>query len=138
MLTAFCFAGTAQAEAWLTSWDEAAKVSARTGKPILMDFTGSNWCGWCQKLKLEVFDTPEFAKWASKKVVLLELDFPQGIPQDAKLKQQNARLAEKYDVKGYPTIMFVTAKGDVLGQSGYGEGGPKAWTSKADELLKKK
>ncbi len=49
---------TARAEGdWLTSWDEAAKQSKKSGKPILIDFTGSDWCGWCIKLKKEVFDT---------------------------------------------------------------------------------
>jgi len=82
----------ASAEPWLTSWDAAAKQSKATGRPILMDFTGSDWCIWCKRLKSEVFDTDEFKKWASQKVVLLEVDFPQSVPQLASVKAQNAKL----------------------------------------------
>lgn len=130
---------SARAEgAWLTSWDEAVKQSKKTGKPILMDFTGSDWCGWCIKLKKEVFDTPEFAAWASKKVVLLEVDFPNQKPQSAQVKKQNEQLQAKYQIEGYPTILFVDASGKELGRYGYDSGGPKNWTSNADKMLSKK
>lgn len=130
--------GLASAEAWLTSWDEAAAASKKSGKPILMDFTGSDWCIWCQKLKKEVFTTPEFEAWAAKNVVLLELDYPRSTPQPEAVKKQNASLAEKYNIEGYPTVLFVDASGKVLGQTGYEKGGPVAWTSGAEKLMKKK
>jgi protein disulfide-isomerase len=103
-----------------------------------MDFTGSDWCGWCIKLKNEVFNTPEFKAWAAKKVVLLELDFPRKAEQSAELKKQNQELAQKFNIEGYPTIIFADANGKQLGQYGYDEGGPAVWTKKADEFLKKK
>lgn len=130
--------GGACAEGWLTSWDEAAKVSQQTGKPILMDFTGSDWCIWCQRLKKEVFDTAEFQTWADRNVVLLELDFPQETEQPAAVKEQNAKLAERYAVQGYPTVLFVNAAGDKLAEYGYDKGGPSVWTLKAQTLLDKK
>ncbi|MCA9791540.1 MAG: thioredoxin family protein [Candidatus Eremiobacteraeota bacterium] len=123
-------------EGWLTSYEEAVQKSKETGKPILMDFTGSNWCGWCIKLRKEVFDTPEFAKWADENVVLLELDFPQGVEQAPDIKEQNHQLMEKYQVEGFPTILFVTSEGKVLGRYGYDTGGPSSWTSKAGEMIK--
>ncbi len=123
---------------WLTSYSDAVAQSKATGKPILMDFTGSNWCGWCKKLKAEVFETAEFKKWASDNVVLLELDFPRGIPQSAALKQQNQELAQKFGVQGYPTIIFANSSGKVLGQYGYDEGGPSVWTKTASGYLKKR
>ena len=125
-------------DGWLTSYADATKESKKTGKPILMDFTGSNWCGWCIKLKTEVFNTPEFKAWAAKKVVLLELDFPQGVEQPAELKKQNKELSQKYNIEGFPTIIFADATGKELGKYGYDEGGPAVWTKKADEFLKKK
>ena len=125
-------------DTWLTSWDAAAKESKKTGKPILMDFTGSNWCGWCIKLKKEVFDTPEFKAWAAKRVVLLGLDFPQGIEQPAALKKQNEELSKKYNVEGFPTIIFADATGKQLGQYGYDQGGPAVWTKKAEAMIAKK
>jgi protein disulfide-isomerase len=127
------------AEGWLTSWDEATKQSKKTGKPILADFTGSDWCGWCIKLKKEVFNLPEFKKWASANVILLELDFPtEKVAQSDALKKQNAALRDKYKIRGYPTILFLDAEGKVLGQSGYREGGPSAWTKHAESIIKKK
>lgn len=129
--------GIASAETWLTSWDQAAKESKRTGHPILMDFTGSDWCVWCQKLKKEVFNTPEFTAWASKNVVLLELDYPHSTAQPEAVKKQNAELAQKYSIEGYPTVLFVDAAGKVKGQTGYEAGGPKAWIASAEKLMKK-
>ena len=66
---------------WFTSLEEAAKVSMSTGKPIMANFTGSDWCGWCKKLKREVFDQAEFKNWADENIVLLELDFPRRVAQ---------------------------------------------------------
>ncbi|MEW6281813.1 MAG: thioredoxin family protein [Candidatus Eremiobacterota bacterium] len=122
---------------WLTSWDEASKQSKKTGKPILMDFTGSDWCGWCIKLKKEVFDTPEFQAWAKKNVILLEVDFPRSKQQSEEVKKQNEDLSQKYSIEGYPTIVFVNHKGDVLGTYGYDEGGPGPWIKNAEKMIKK-
>ncbi len=66
----------AQEIKWLDSYEEAAKISKETNKPILANFTGSDWCRWCKVLDKEVFRTDEFKTWASENVVLLELDFP--------------------------------------------------------------
>jgi protein disulfide-isomerase len=128
---------TAKTE-WLTSYEQAVRQSKSTGKPIMMDFTGSNWCGWCMKLKKEVFETDQFKKWASHHVVLLELDFPRGIEQPANLKKQNQELAAKYQIQGYPTIIFINADGQALGNYGYDAGGPTVWLKKAGELISKR
>ena len=134
-LATSAFAGE---KGWLTSWDEAARQSKTTGKPILMNFTGSDWCGWCIKLKKEVFTTPEFQAWAAKKVVLLEVDFPRKTQLNAKTKTQNDGLAQKYGIQGFPTIVFANAKGEQLGTAGYEEGGPANWTKLAEQQMKKK
>ena len=81
---------------WLTSYSEAVSQSKSYGKPILMDFTGSDWCGWCQRLKAEVFDMPEFKKWATDNVILLEVDFPRNTPLTPALKRQNDELAPNF------------------------------------------
>lgn len=123
---------------WLTSYSEAVKLSKKTNKPILADFTGSDWCTWCIRLHKEVFDKPEFAEWAKKNVVLLELDYPQSKPQPAALKKQNAELQQKYQIQGYPTVLFLDHTGKMLGQYGYDQGGPAVWTKKASEMIKRK
>ena len=61
---------------WLTSYEQAQKEAQSKKKLLLMDFTGSDWCGWCIMLDKEVFSKKEFQEYASKNLVLLELDFP--------------------------------------------------------------
>ena len=64
----------AQELKWETNIDKAMEVSSKTKKPMLLFFTGSDWCGWCIRLQNEVLKTPEFTKWANENVVLVELD----------------------------------------------------------------
>lgn len=120
---------------WLTSFDKASAEAQKSGKPILADFTGSDWCPWCVKLRQEVFDTKAFKDWAAKNVVLLELDFPRKKAQDAATKKANAVLAKKYKIEGFPTVIFMSADGAQLGQSGYHQGGPKPWIANAQKIL---
>lgn len=128
---------------WLKSYDEAVQLSKQTGLPILADFTGSNWCGYCVKLKKEIFDTPIFKSWAAKNVVLLELDFPRPNLQPEWIKQQNNQLRSRYEITSYPTVLILNAEGDVMGSQGYMRGGPEAWiavannTVQANQALKK-
>ena len=122
-------------EGWLTSHDDAVAQAEATGKPILVDFTGSDWCGWCIKLDKEVFSTSAFKEWAGENVILLVLDFPRSKSQSAKLKQQNQRLQQKYGVRGYPTILFLDEKGGVIGRSGYRRGGAEAWIVNAQNVI---
>ena len=112
---------------WLTDYQQALQQAKKTGHPILANFTGSDWCGWCKKLKAEVFDTKEFKEWATKNVVLLELDSPRGKPQSAELKKQNQQLAQQFGIQGYPTIAIIDATGKKIGELGYEEGGPSKW-----------
>ena len=98
--------------AWLTDFEEAKKRAAAEKKPILMFFTGSDWCGWCIKLHEDVLDKDEFQKFAKENLILLELDFPNSIPQSDALKKQNRALDEKFKVEGYPTMVLVEADGE--------------------------
>lgn len=131
-------ATSAGGQGWLNSYDKAAALAKKTDRLILADFTGSDWCGWCIKLKKEVFNTPTFQKWASENVVLLEVDFPSRKAQPAALKKQNQDLAQKFGIKGYPTIVFFNAKGKQLGRSGYRAGGPTPWIQNAQSIIGKR
>jgi thiol-disulfide isomerase/thioredoxin len=135
---ALAVAASTLASEWMTDYNKALALSKKTGKPILADFTGSDWCGWCIRLKGEVFSKPEFAAWAKKNVILLELDYPRRKALPAGIVKQNEILAAKYKIEGYPTILFLGSKGQVLGQYGYDQGGPKTWTANADKMLKGK
>jgi protein disulfide-isomerase len=123
---------------WLTDFEQAKKVAKEENKAILIDFTGSDWCGWCMKLHEEVFSKKKFLEFAKKNFVLLELDFPskKEIPED--LKKQNKELAKKYNVEGFPTVVLTDAKGRKFAQTGYVEGGPDAYVKHLEELLEKK
>jgi protein disulfide-isomerase len=127
----------AAAGKWTNSAPEAAALAKASGRLILADFTGSDWCGWCKRLKAEVFDTKEFHDWSAKNVVLLEVDFPQSIQQPDGLKRQNQNLQKAYNISGYPTILFLNADGKIVGKSGYMDGGPKNWIDNAQRIIDK-
>ena len=120
---------------WLTDLDEAKKVAAKDNKKLLVDFTGSDWCGWCIRLKKEVFDQKEFAA-ASKDFVLVELDYPQKKQQSAEVKAKNKALSEKFGIEGFPTIMLLDANGEPFAQTGYQAGGPVKYLAHLAELMK--
>lgn len=132
----------AQELVWHTDAKKAIIESNKSKKPLLLFFTGSDWCGWCIRLQEEVFTKPDFKKWAKDNVVLLELDFPRRTAQDDNLKMQNAQILQVFGVKGYPTIWFVNAQLDnekinftQLGSVGYVAGGPTKWVESAKTIL---
>ena len=128
---------------WHEDLKEAITISEKENKPLMLFFTGSDWCGWCVRLQKEVFFKPEFTKWATENVVLVELDFPRKKAQSQELRAQNAQLQQQFQVRGYPTIWFVKAdknsSGQVnlsqLGRTGYVKGGPAAWIATANQQL---
>ncbi len=123
---------------WGTDLPAATAQTKKEKKLVVMDFTGSDWCGWCIKLKKEVFDTPDFAKYAKDNLVLVEVDFPSKKKMSAELKKANDALKDKYDANGFPTIVVLNGEGkQVWKQVGYMAGGPKAWTEKLDDARKK-
>jgi len=119
---------------WFESYENAHRESLRTGKPILAAFTGSDWCGPCIGLQKNVFDSPEFQTWSKENVVLLELDFPKKTIQDPKVKSQNDGLARKYNITGYPTVLFLDADGKAMGKLGHSTDANK-WIAAADQQL---
>ena len=131
---------TARAElTWLTDLDEAKKVATKENKKLLVDFTGSDWCGYCIKLHKEVFDTPEFEKFA-KDYVLVELDFPKRKEQPAAEKAKNQAAQKKYGVNGFPTVIIINSSGKVLNRAeGYApDSGPDAYLPKLGAPAAKK
>ena len=106
-------------EGWLTDFEAAAEKKM----PILADFSGSDWCGWCIKLKKEVFSQKEFKDFAKENLVLFMADFPRKSKQDEKTMKQNKELMTKYAVRGLPTVLLVDAEGKVLARTGYKPGG---------------
>ena len=138
LTTWLAFTVTAGELTWLTDLPAAQAQAKKEKKLVLMDFTGSDWCGWCIKLNKEVFNTPEFAKYAKDNLVLVELDFPRNKPQTAALKKANEALQAKHGADGFPTIVVLNSDGkEVWKQVGYMPGGPTAWIAKLDDAKKK-
>lgn len=128
---------TASAESnWVTDYKKAQEDAKAGKKLMLLNFTGSDWCGWCMKLDREVFSTPEFQNFASKNLVLVKLDFPRRKPQTEALKKQNEQLAQKYGIQGFPTIIVLNGQGEKVGELGYMEGGPSPFLAKLETLPK--
>ena len=134
-------------ESWLVNVEEAYALSKETNKPILANFTGSDWCGWCKRLSAEVFDTPEFNEWAAENVILLELDFPRKTQLPQEQQAQNRSLQQAFKVTGFPTIwMFDLSKPNnddkfelqAYGKTGYVRGGPANYTKQLDKMVAKK
>jgi protein disulfide-isomerase len=123
---------------WLTSLPQAMAQAQKENKMVLMDFTGSDWCGWCIKFKKEALDTKEFGDYAARNLVLVEVDFPNKKPQSDDLKNANKALGDHYKVSGYPTFVVLGKDGKEIGrQVGYEEGGAKAFLAKLDNFKKK-
>jgi protein disulfide-isomerase len=146
ILTLFLVLGSltiqAQELTWQTDINKAMDISKKSKKPIMLFFTGSDWCGWCIRLQKEVLKTPEFAKWAKDNVVLVELDFPRRTPQLPEIQKQNMELQQALGVRGYPTVWFVNATKkdgkinlEQLGSTGYVAGGPTPWLEGANKIL---
>lgn len=103
-------------EGWHVNLEDAIAESSKTGKPILANFTGSDWCGWCKRLDKTVFHQADFKPWADKNVVLLELDFPKRFKLPQEIAQQNRNLAQSFQVRGYPTVWLFDAGLDASGK----------------------
>jgi protein disulfide-isomerase len=138
-LFALGFAHAAPPPGWTEDYAKAIAKAKAENKNLLLDFTGSDWCGYCVALDNEVFSTAKFKSWAKDKLVLVKVDFPHNTRQTDKIKEQNAELKKKFPPSGYPTILVVDADEKVLAKkSGYSPGsGPKAYIEALDAFLKK-
>jgi len=118
----FAAAPTAMAADWQTDYDKALQMAKRQNKHLLLDFTGSDWCGPCIELRKKVFSRPEFAAYAENNLILMEVDYPQRKKQSAELKRQNEKLSRQYgiDEKGFPTVILLGPDGKMVREfSGY-------------------
>lgn len=134
--TSFSFAG---GEGWMHDFEAAKKKAADEKKDLIVDFTGSDWCGWCIKLNKEVFQHDPFKKGVADKYVLVELDYPRdksGLSEET--IKQNEMLQQKYQVQGFPTILITDPQGRPYAKTGYQAGGPEAYVKHLAELQKNK
>jgi protein disulfide-isomerase len=132
------FATFAQAESdWLHDYNKAQEEAKTNHKLLFLNFTGSDWCGWCIKLDKDVFSQPQFKNYAHDNLVLVELDFPRRKSQPTEEKKQNVQLAQRYEVLGFPTIVVLNSNGQKVWQfDGYFPGGPEAFIAQLQKLPK--
>jgi len=123
---------------WLTDLPKALERAKADKKMVLLDFTGSDWCGWCIRFHKEVLSTSDFKDYATKNVVLVELDYPNHKKLAAELTKANAALKEKFKIEGFPTFVVLNSQGREVGrQVGYLAGGPKAFIAKLENFKMK-
>ncbi len=113
--------------AWRTDLAQAAADARQTQRPLLLNFSGSDWCGWCKRLDAEVFSQPAFRDYAATDLVCVLADFPRRTKLDDALQAQNERLRRHFGVQGFPTLLLFSSAGELIGQLGYQPGGPDAF-----------
>lgn len=127
--------GAASELSWGTDLPAALNQARSEKKMVLLDFTGSDWCGWCIKFDQDVLSTDQFAGYTKNKLVLVRLDYPHHKAQDTALKQANEELAKRFAVNGFPTFVLLNSAGKELGrQVGYAEGGPDAFIAELEDF----
>lgn len=120
---------------WLIDFDAAKKKATEEKKNLLVNFTGSDWCGYCIQLDKEVFRKEAFLDGVKDKFVLVTIDFPEDESKlDDKTRAQNAKLHEKYRIQGFPTILLADAAGRPFAFTGYQEGGEEKYVAHLDDL----
>ncbi|MGC6488991.1 MAG: thioredoxin family protein [Planctomycetota bacterium] len=138
LLTALATAQDQDKDLWIQDFAAAKARAKAEKKDLLVDFTGSDWCGWCIKLDNEVFSKEAFRAEAPKHFVLVKLDYPRdkSILTEEIIKQNEA-LQATYAIQGFPTILLMTDEGRVYGQTGYQEGGPEPYNTLLADMKKK-
>lgn len=121
-------AGAFASEGWETNFEKASAKAKAEGKHVLIDFSGSDWCGWCIKLDKEVFSQKAFKDYAEENLVLVLADFPRDTSgQSEELQKQNKALSEKFAIRGFPTVYILDPNGKTVDKTGYQAGGPEAY-----------
>ena len=101
---------------WESTYKGALKKSKRENKPLLIYFTGSDWCGPCKVLDKKLFHSEKFKKLADKGLILYEADNPRNKDIISKKKLEvNANLQSKFNVRSFPTLVFVNQDEAVIG-----------------------
>lgn len=116
--------GTSDNLDWQDNLESALQKAKQENKAVLVNFTGSDWCIWCQRLSEEVFSKSEFEDYAENNLILVKLDFPRNIEQSVETKMYNNQLAQRYGIEGFPTILLFNSAGNMVLRTGYQPGGP--------------
>lgn len=124
---------------WTMDYDAAVKLAAQKKLPLMLNFTGSDWCGWCKLMDENVFAKPEWQKFAAQNAILVTLDFPKDksiVPE--KYVSRNEQLKNQFKVEGYPTYVILESDGKTqIGQLGAGQDKtPKSFIAEFQGVIK--
>ena len=108
---------------WQTDLQTALEQAEREDRVVFAYFAGSDWCGWCARLKSEVLDTQIFDDFSQRFVVPLLIDFPRQLPQTEAQQAANRKVAETYGIRGFPTVLILDPQGNEIHRTGYVPGG---------------
>lgn len=107
---------------WTMDFEAAKKVAAEKELPLLLNFTGSDWCGWCKLMDKNVFAEAAWKDYADDNTLLVTLDFPKDksiVPE--KYVERNNELKDEFGVRGFPTYVILESDGETkIGQLGAG------------------
>ena len=124
LATGACVGEQAKTTTWFDNYPAAQAMAKKTNRPILVCFTGSDWCPWCVKMEQEIFSQPAFLDYARTNLILFVADFPEQKKLPDKIAKQNEDLLAKYNKEGYfPVVLLLDADGKALAQTGYQPGG---------------
>ena len=101
-------------QAWTSDYQKAQQEAKASHKLVLLDFTGSDWCGFCIQFDRAILSKPQFKDYASKNLVLVEVDFPRRKAQSIETKRQNQQLAQRYQIEGFPTLVVLNGEGQTV------------------------
>jgi thioredoxin-related protein len=122
---------------WQSDYKKA-QTEAKTGNKLLfLEFTGSDWCGYCILFDREILSQPQFTEYAKKNLVLMEIDFPRRKAQTDATRRQNQELAAQYQIEAFPTILVLNGDGKPVWRfEGYFPDGPDAFIAQLEKLRK--
>ena len=122
---------------WTTDYKKAQEEAKASHKLLLLDFTGSDWCGFCIQLDKAILQQPQFKDYASKNLVLMEVDFPRRKAQSAETQKQNMELARRYQIEGFPTLVVLNGEGKTVWRyDGLYQGGIATFLAELDKARK--
>jgi len=117
-------------DGWYVNAEDAKEAAEAARRPVLLLFTGSDWCGYCIRLENNVLSTSAWDSFAEENLVLLKVDFPRRKNLSKRQLQENRALQSTYGIRGYPTLVLTDADGTKLTQFGYGGESPKDFIEK--------
>jgi thioredoxin-related protein len=124
---------------WKTNFELVKKEAASQSKPVLLVFSGSDWCAPCIKLDKSIWQSAEFKEYAASNLILERADFPKKKQNklDPNLQKQNEVLAARYNKEGvFPLVVVLDSKGTVLGKASYKNVSPNEYITLLNSFIK--